>query len=161
MRAYCRPGATSFERLESHIAHLLCSRPETATRLVDQLVRTAGLGEVRQAALRRVFPVGCVTHPGEALGMARAALFFCGITAENERELTGRPREDFAALLKGYFRPLDLTSPSSYAALSLVDGYCYMGASFARGMDQVFEAVTGQPVKEHLRRALTFLKPSR
>ena len=160
MRAYYRPGATPFERLESHIAHLLCSRPETASHLADRLVAAACLGPSREKLLREVLPAGCITHPGEALGMARASLFFCGLTQEDEVGLTGRPREDFTGLLKGRFEPLDLASPESYEAPSLVEGYCFMGASFARGMDKLFLAVTGQPLAEHLRRALTLLQPS-
>jgi hypothetical protein len=157
VRAYYRPGATSFERLESHIAHLLCSRPETATHLADRLVLAAGVGPGREKAIREALPAGYFSHPGEALGIARASLFFCGVTQEEEGVLTGRPRGDFAAVLKGYFRPLDLASPASYTDPGLVEGYCFMGASFARGMDRLFHAVTGQPLGEHLRRALTFL----
>lgn len=157
MRAYYRPGATSFERLESHIAHLLCSRPETAVRLADRLVLAAGLGPSREGTLRDALPAECISHPGEALGMARASLFFCGVRQEVERTLTGRPREDFSAVLKGYFQPLDLASPAAYADSGLVEGYCFMGASFARGMDRLFHAVTGQPLGEHLRRALALL----
>ncbi len=157
MRAYYRPGATSFERLESHMAHLLCSRPDAAARLADRLVMAAGLGPTREETLRNELPAECISHPGEALGMARAVLFFCGVRQNDEKELTGRPREDFAAVLKGYFHPLDLASPASYTDAGLVEGYCYMGASFARGMDRLFHAVTGQPLKEHLRRALALL----
>jgi len=161
LRAYYRPGATAFERLESHIAHLLCSRPETSTRLADLLVWTAGLGPAREAAIRQALPAGCIAHPGEALGLARATLFFCGLTRENERNLSGKPREDLAELLEGKVRQLDLASPASYAVASLVEGYCYMGASFARGMDKVFQAVTGRPLGEQLGRALALLRPSR
>ncbi|HEX9014712.1 MAG TPA: hypothetical protein VF960_01780 [Chloroflexota bacterium] len=110
--------------------------------------------------MRKAFPDGCADHPGEALGMARALLFFCGLTMESERALVGGPRQDFARLMRGDFRPVDLAAPTSYAAPSLVDGYCYMGASFARGMDRVFEGVTGQPLGEHMRRALAVLKTS-
>jgi hypothetical protein len=130
------------------------------TRLADLLVHAAGLGPGREAALREALPAGCLTHPGEAMGIARAALFFCGLTRENEGLLTGRPREDFAGLLGGGFRRLDLASPASYGIESLVEGYCYMGASFRRGMDSVFHAVTGRPLGEHLRRALALLRPS-
>ncbi len=158
MRAYYHPGATPHERLESQIAHQLCTRPEMSSRLADLLVWAAGLGPAREAALREALPPVCVSHPGEALGMARAALFFCGLTMENEAQLSGRPREDLDRLLKGRFRVMDLAAPASYAVPSLVEGYCYMGASFARGMDKVFEAVTGLPLGEHLRRALALLK---
>ena len=33
-----------------------------------------------------------------------------------------------------------------------------MGAGFARGVDRVFQAATGQPLSEHLRRALSLLE---
>ncbi len=160
MRAYCRPGATAFERLESHVAHLLCSRPEMSGRLAELLVEVAGLGPARESAVRKALPDGCADHPGEALGVARAVLFFCGVSLENERALVGGPRQDFARLIHRGFHPVDIAAPGSYATPSLVEGYCYMGASFARGMDRVFEGVTGQPLGEHMRRALAVLKTS-
>ncbi len=48
-------------------------------------------------------------------------------------------------------------SPAPFEAPSLVEGYCHMGAGFSRGVDLVFRAVTGQPLSEHLRRALRLL----
>ena len=96
--------------------------------------------------------------PAEAMGAARAVLLLCGVAAENWQRLTGNPREDFARLMEGEYRRQELTVPEAYAVPSLLDAYCHMGAGFARGVDRVFQAVTGHPLIEHLNRALALLE---
>ncbi len=159
VRAYCRPGATPLERLESYVASRLCSREDFPQQLAELLSWATSSGPARSDAIRAVFPSTCVRHPGEALGMARAVLVFCGVTPEREMELSGHPREDFVRLMAGRYRSGDLGSPDSFDAPNLIEGYCYMGASFSRGVDLVFRAVTGQPLSEHLSRALRVLGP--
>lgn len=160
VRAYCRPGATPLERLESYVASRLCSGEDFPQRLAELLSWATNSGPARAAAIRAEFPTTRVSHPGEALGMARAVLVFCGLTPERERELSGRAREDFICLMARRYRNEDLGSPASFEAPNLVEGYCYMGASFSRGVDLVFRAVTGQPLSAHLSRALRVLGAS-
>lgn len=160
MRAYCRPSATPLERLEAHLAFQLCSRPEVAPRVADLLVWATGSGPGREAAIREAFLSRTVVEPAEAVGVARAVLVLCGVAPEHGAELTGEPREDFARLMEGHYKHHDLGSPAAYAVPSLLDAYCHMGAGFARGVDRVFQAVTGHPLAEHLRRALSLLDPA-
>ncbi len=160
MRVYCRPGATSLERLEALIAFYLCSKPEIPRQVADLLVWATDGGPAREAAIRSAFPPGCVPDPAEALGMARAVLLLCGVAPEHRKPLTGRPRQDFTRLMEGHYRYQDLGSPEAYNAPSLLEAYCHMGAGFARGVDRIFLAATGQPLAGHLRRALTLLQPA-
>lgn len=160
MRVYCRPGATSLERLEALIAFYLCSKPEIPQKVADLLVWATDGGPARERAIRDAFPAECIPDPAEALGMARAVLLLCGVAPERGKQLTGQPREDFSRLMEGRYRYQDLGSPEAYAVPSLLEAYCHMGAGFARGVDRVFQAVTGQPLAEHLRRALALLEPT-
>ncbi len=160
MRVYYRPGATSLERLEALIAFYLCSKPEIPERVADLLAWATGSGPARESLIREAFSGESIPDPAEALGMARAVLLLCGVAPERGRQLTGQPREDFVRLIGGEFHHQDLASPEAYAAPSLLEAYCHMGAGFARGVDRVFHAVTGQPLAEHLRRALALLQPT-
>ncbi len=155
MRVYCRPGATPLEQLEALIAFYLCSKPEIPPQVGELVLWVTGGGTARETAVREAFPTECVPDPAEALGMARAVLLLCGVAPEHRPRLTGRPREDFALLMEGHYHPQSLGSPDDYALPSLLEAYCHMGAGFARGVDRVFHAVTGNPLAEHLRRALS------
>ncbi len=159
MRVYCRPGATPLERLEAYLAFCLRAQGEAAGRVADLLVAAVDPSPPREAAIRQLFqsPLG---DPAEALGAARAVLILCGLLRERGRGLTGDPRRDLARLVEGEHLPLAPPSPESYEAPDLLEGYCYLGASFARGMDAVFGAVTGRGLEEHLSRALGMLEPS-
>lgn len=161
MRVYCRPGATSLERLEALVAFYLCSKPEIPGRIADLLVWATDCGPAREGLIREAFSRESAPDPAEALGMARAVLLLCGVAPERDHHLlTGRPRRDFTRLIKGHFLCQDLASPEAYAVPSLLEAYCCMGVSFARGVDRVFQGVTGQPLAEHLRRALALLDPT-
>ncbi len=159
MRVYCRPGATPFERLEAYLAFCLCHRPDTLEQVAELLVWAMGSGPTREESIRRLLSQR-VDDPAEALGMARAVLLLCGLTPEQGVDLSGRPRIDFDRLMEGGYRHPDPASPTVYAAPSLLDAYNHMGAGFARGVDRMFRAVTGQPLSEHLRRALALLNPA-
>lgn len=158
MRAYCRPGATPIEQLEAHLAFQMHTRPQVTQRVADLLAWATNSGPAREETIRDSFSQGTTGNPAEALGMARAVLFLCGVAPENGDQLYGHPRLDFARLLEGEFRRQDLASPRSYALPSLLEAYSHMGAGFARGVDRVFQAATGQPLSEHLRRALSLLE---
>lgn len=158
MRVYCRPGATSMERLEAYVASGLCSRPEVSRQVAELLAWSIDGDPSREMAIRNAFVGRCFEDPAEALGAARALLLLCGVAPECCRELTGRPREDYSRLLKGCFRPPAPASPAAYAAPSLLESYCHMGTGFARGVDLVFWAATGRPLIAHLRRALALLE---
>ncbi|MGE5617769.1 MAG: hypothetical protein ACM3US_00755 [Sphingomonadaceae bacterium] len=160
MRVYCRPGATPLERLEALTACYLRSKPEIPGQVADLLIWATGCGPAREGAVRAAFRFGCVPDPAEALGMARAVLLLCGIAPEYRQRLTGRPRRDLTHLLQGRYRHHDPASPEAYALPSLLDAYCHMGAGFARGVDRVFQAVTGRPLAEHLQRAFALLEPA-
>lgn len=160
MRVYCRPGATPLEQLEARLAAQLCSRPEIPQRVADLLVWVTDSGPARERAIRDAFPAERIGDPAEALGIARVVLLLCGIAPESKEQLSGDPKEDLANLLEGQYRTRDLASPSAYAFPSLLEAYCHMGAGFARGVDRVFRVVTGQPLSEHVRRALVLLEPS-
>jgi len=127
--------------------------------LADLLVWVGNLGPNREKAIRQAFSPDSLGEPAEALGMARAVLLLCGIAPEHCGELTGQPRLDFIKLLDGKHQPPDLASPTVYAVPSLLEAYHRMGAGHARGVDRVFLAMTGQPLSEHLRRALALLDP--
>ncbi len=160
MRVHCRPGATPLEKLEALVAGHLCSDPEMPQQLADLLVWATGCGPARERAVRAALRQKDIGDLAEALGMARALLLLSGVATDPEERLCGRPRVDFARMMEGRFHPQDLAAPEAYAAPILVDGYCHMGAGFARGMDRVFTAVTGRALGEHLRRALALLEPS-
>lgn len=157
---YCRPGATSLERLEALTAFYLCSRPEIPQQVAGLLIWATDGGPARECAIQEAFSGDSVSDPAEALGMARAVLLLCGVAPEQRQQLTGQPRRDFTRLMKGSFRHHDLASPEAYALPSLLEAYSHMGAGFARGVDRVFQAATGQPLVEHLRRALALLEPA-
>ena len=157
MKVYCRPGATPFERLEAHIAFHLRCRPEVCRPVGRVLSDSTGKPET-DGAWGGPLPSERIENPAEALGAARAILLLCGVAAENQSGLTGNPREDFARLLEGRYGRRSLAAPEAYAVPSLVNAYCHMGASFARGVDRVFQAVTGQPLAEHLNRAFKLLE---
>jgi hypothetical protein len=159
LRVPCRPGATPLERLEALVAYHICSNPEIPQQLADLLIWATDCGPTREQAVRGAFPQSGIPDPAEALGMVRALLLLSGVATDRVERLSGRPGEDFARMMEGRFHPLDLASPDVYVAPVLVDGYCHMGAGFARGMDRVFGAVTGQPLSEHFRRALAMLEP--
>jgi hypothetical protein len=146
--------------LEALIAGQLCSDPEMPQQLADLLVWATGCGPTREQAVRVAFQQTDISDPAEALGMARALLLLSGVATDPEERLCGRARVDFARMMEGRFHPQDLASPDAYAAPVLVDGYCHMGAGFARGMDRIFAAVTGHALCEHLRRALAMMEPS-
>lgn len=158
MRAYCRPGATPVEQLEAHLAFQMHTRPQVTQRVAGLLAWATNSGPAREETIRDALSQGTGGNPAEALGMSRAVLFLCGVAPENAGQLYGHPRLDFARLLEGEFRRQDLASPRSYALPSLLEAYSHMGAGFARGVDQVFQAATGQPLSEHLRRALSLLE---
>ncbi len=160
MRVYYHPGATAHERLEALIASYLRSKPEVPPQVAELLAWATDCGPAREVTIREVFSSGCVLDPAEALGMARAVLLLCGVTPEHGLRLTGQPRTDFARLMEGEFHHRNLESPESYAAPSLLEAYCHMGAGFARGVDRIFEAATGQPLAGHLRRAMALLPPT-
>ncbi len=157
MRVYCRPGATSLERLEAHVAFRLCSRPEASGQMAELLSSVIGPNRAPEAAPGQPF-LSPIADPAEALGVARAVLLLCGLAPEHRVALTGNPREDFARLVKGCYRAPDPGSPETYALPSLLDAYCHMGAGFARGVDAVFATVTGSSLGDHLRRALALLE---
>lgn len=159
MKVYCRPGATPVERLEGYLAFCLYFKSEILERVADLLVWATDAGPLRERAIRQAFSNGNVGDPAEALGMARAVLLLCGVAAEHGTPLTGEPRVDFANLMGGEYRHADLTSPAAYAVPSLLDAYHHMGAGYARGVDRVFQAVTGHTLSAHLRRALALLDP--
>jgi hypothetical protein len=157
VRAYWRPGATALERLEGYLASRLRTQERVGRRVAAILAATTGQGPDREGEFREVLQPGGVDHPAEALGIARAALFLCGVCTCGDERLTGDPEADLRRLLSGEFRRDDPTSPSVYATPDLVEGYCYMGASFARGVDRLFLIATRQPFNEHLHRALTLV----
>jgi len=159
LRVYCRPGATPLERLEAYLAFCLCHRPDTLRQVAGLLVWATGCGPAREESIRELLSRH-VDDPAEALGMARAVMLLCGLTPEQGVDLTGRPKIDFDHLMEGDYRHPDLASPTAYAVPSLLDAYHHMGAGFARGVDRMFQAVTGQPLCEHLRRALALLDPA-
>jgi hypothetical protein len=128
--------------------------------MAELLAWATGGGSGREIALKEAFAPESIEDTAEALGMARAALFLCGVAPEYRVRLSGNPREDLARLMEGQYRHRDLASPNAYAAPSLLDAYCHMGAGFARGVDRVFRAATGRPLAEHLSRALALLEPA-
>ena len=158
MRAYCRPGATPIERLEGYLASCLYSKSDALQQVAELLVRTTNAGPARSQAIRLLFSNGDRCDPAEALGIARAVLLLCGIAPERCTSLSGKPKADLSNLISGDYHQIDLTSPESYAAPSLLYAYHHMGAGFARGIDLVFQVVTGHTLAEHLRRALALLE---
>lgn len=160
MRIYWRPGATPMERLEGYLGCRLRTRKDVSRRVAALLSKAVATDSSRQSALREAFAPGSIEHPAEAMGVARAVLFLCGVCDDAVERLTGDPKADLRQLLAGEFLRDDLNSPSAYAVPDLVEAYCHMGASFARGMDRAFLATTGQPLAEHLYRAITIAEPA-
>jgi hypothetical protein len=157
VRAYWRPGATPFERLEGYLAARLRTQERVGRRVAALLTAATGQGPDRERDFQEVLQPGSIDHPAEALGIARAVLFLCGVCKQADDRLIGDPEVDLKRLLSGELLRDYSTSPSVYAAPELVDGYCYMGASFARGVDRLFLIATRQPFNEHLNRALTMV----
>jgi hypothetical protein len=156
-RSYWRPGATPLERLEGYLAARLRTQERVGRRLAALLATATGHGPDREAEFREALIPGSIASPAEALGMARAAMFLCRVCDDGVSRLTGDPETDLRRLLSGELRHDASTSPCMCAWSEMVEGYCYMGASFARGMDRLFLLATRRPFNEHLHRAMTLV----